>query len=91
MTYIHSNGWIENKNEVIGNILSNKLSYNQVNITDSLLCHVVDSNVVIVRGSGLFDVSLEDNGIQIKLLYTEIYSKDNEKWCLIHRHACKIN
>jgi hypothetical protein len=88
--YIHSNGWIESKNEVLQNINTGKLKYHKVNILESEVIHYSRSSAV-VTGKGIFQVSLEGREIEIKLLYSEHYIHDEGgSVMLIHRHACKI-
>jgi hypothetical protein len=88
--YIHSNGWIENKEEVLQNISTEKLKYHKVNVLESEVIQYSPCSAV-VTGKGLFQVSLEGRKIEIKLLYSEHYIVDEEgKIKLVHRHACKI-
>ena len=86
--YIHSNGWIETKEEVLGNLESGKLSYRKVTV-DKADAREYDKTV-IVQGSGLFEVALEGKPLDIKLNYTEVYVKVDGDWKLVNRHACKI-
>ncbi len=86
--YIHSNGWIETKEEVLGNIESGKLSYRKVTV-DKADAREYDKTV-IVQGSGLFEVALEGKPLDIKLNYTEVYVNVDGEWKLVSRHACKI-
>lgn len=86
--YIHSNGWIETKAEVLGNLESGKLSYRKVTVDKADAREY--ENTVIVQGSALFEVALEGKPLDIKLNYTEVYVKIDGKWKLVSRHACRI-
>jgi hypothetical protein len=86
--YIHSNGWIETKEDVLGNLESGKLSYRKVTV-DKADARAYE-NTVIVQGSGLFEVALEGKPLDIKLNYTEVYVNVGGAWKLVSRHACKI-
>lgn len=86
--YIHSNGWIETKEEILGNLESEKLSYRKVTV-DKADARDYDKTV-IVQGSALFEVALEGKPLEIKLNYTEVYVNVDGKWKLASRHACKI-
>ncbi|MFZ1455021.1 MAG: nuclear transport factor 2 family protein [Saprospiraceae bacterium] len=86
--YIHSNGWKESKAEVIVNILSGKLSYNDVKVHESQV-RIVD-NTALVTGKGTFYVSLEGKTSEFNLFYTEVYVMTESGIRLISRHACKI-
>lgn len=87
--YIHSNGWKETKKEILNNIISGKLKYHQIEVTE----YEVRSygNTYIVTGKAKFNVSLEDKPIDIELYYTEIYIADETgKPKLVSRHACRV-
>ncbi|MBK8620944.1 MAG: nuclear transport factor 2 family protein [Saprospiraceae bacterium] len=88
VSYIHSNGWQETKNEVLQNIVSGKLTYQKIDI-QSASC-IVRGSTAIVNGKGVFYVALDNKPIEINLFYTEVYHKQKNKWKLLARHACKI-
>lgn len=85
--YIHSNGWIESKAEVLNNIESDYLTYHKVDVLQATVRQF--NSLFIVTGQGLFNVSLNSKPIQIPLLYTEVYSVGPDKISLVQRHACK--
>jgi len=86
--YIHSNAWIETKEEVLKNLQTKHLVYHEVNV----LNHNVRQfqNTFIVTGQGLYKVSLKDKYIEIPLLSTETYVLNNGGVSLVHRHACRF-
>ena len=47
-------------------------------------------HVAIVSGKGLFSVILENQKLEIPLMYSEIYVKKKGKWLLLHRHSNKL-
>jgi hypothetical protein len=89
VNYIHSNGWVEHKSEVIENIQSGKLTYTKVEVLNADV--TISENTAIVLGTGMFSVSLNDKPIVIKLLYTEVYTTIDKIPRLIHRHACRLD
>ena len=89
LKYIHSNGWVESKEDLLANLKSDKLVYKQVLVSDTKVS--VTNHVAIVSGKGLFSVILEDQKIEIPLMYSEIYVKKRGKWLLLHRHANKLS
>jgi hypothetical protein len=89
VNYIHSNGWVEHKSDVIENIQSNKLTYSNVEVLRADV--TISDNTAIVLGTGMFSVSLNDKPIVIKLLYTEVYTNIDKSPQLIHRHACRLD
>ncbi len=87
--YIHSNGWIETKTEVIENIKNKKLIYHSVKIVEANVEQ--HAHTFVITGKGHFSVSLNGKFIEIPLLYTEVYVKKLSGIHLIHRHACRWN
>ena len=87
--YIHSNGWTENKKEIIEDIRSGKLVMSSVKVSEASAR--VYKGFVIVNGKGSFNVLLNGEPIDISLLYTEVYAKRQNGWLLVSRHANRIN
>lgn len=85
--YIHSNGWKEDKAEVLANLLSGKLTYNQVEVHECQ-ARMVDQTAV-VTGKATFYVTMEGTSNAFNLYYTEVYVRDQNRFKLLSRHACK--
>jgi hypothetical protein len=87
--YIHSNGWIQSKAEVIDDLKSGKLNYTSVIIEESSVSYFDKS--AVVTGKGFFKGLMTDNTeFTIHLLYTEVYVKQKKEWKLVSRQATKI-
>jgi len=86
--YIHSNGWIENKTDIIADLKSGKLNYKRVDVREAKVR--ISKNIAILTGKGLFFVTMDNKDLEIKLLYSEVYIKEKGKWLLTHRHANKL-
>ncbi len=86
--YIHSNAWIETKEEVLKNIQTKHLVYHEVKVSNHNVRQF--QNTFVVTGQGLYKVSLKDKFIEIPLLYTETYVLKNDSVSLVHRHACRF-
>ena len=89
LKYIHSNGWVESKEDLLANLKSDKLVYMQVLVSETKV--TLTNHVAIVSGKGLFSVILENQTLEIPLMYSEIYVKKRGKWLLLHRHANKLS
>jgi hypothetical protein len=89
LKYIHSNGWVESKEDLLANLKSDKLVYKQVLVSETKV--TLTNHVAIVSGKGLFSVVLENQTLEIPLMYSEIYVKKKGKWLLLHRHANKLS
>jgi len=87
LTYVHSNGWMEDKDEVLENLLSKYLIYE--NVESRILKCTQIGHLGIIHGEGKFTVKLKGKAIIIDLMYTEVYVKEYGRWLLIARHANK--
>lgn len=88
--FIHSNGWVQSKTEVIEDIKSGKLNYTGVIVQESSVI-LFNKKSAVVTGKGTFKGLMPDKSeFNIKLLYTEVYVKSKKQWRLVSRHACKI-
>lgn len=88
--YIHSNGWIQTKQEVIDDLKSNKLNYTAVSITESDVVFY-GTEVAIVTGKGTFKGLMPDKTeFKLNLLYSEVYVRYKKQWWLTSRLATKI-
>jgi len=87
LRYIHSNGWIENKEEVLENLESGYLSYNELKYKNVELRFY--GGTAIITGLAEFNVALEGRQIILDLLYSETWYKTDRGWKLVHRHACR--
>ncbi|GCD80023.1 nuclear transport factor 2 family protein [Schleiferia thermophila] len=83
--YIHSNGWIETKDEILQNIQDGILIYRNVSIENSTIRK--SRRNAIVKGKGSFDVTLRGNELSIPLIYEEHYLKTSKGWVLIYRKS----
>ncbi len=87
--YVHSNGWVQNKKEVIEDLKNGKLVMNRVTIKEAAAR--VYKGFVIINGKGDFNVIVDGNAVEVQLLYTEVYTKRGNGWLLVSRHANRIN
>ncbi len=86
--YIHSNGWIESRDEVLEDLRTKKLSYLAISV-EKAEARAFGKSVVVV-GKGLFKVTLDGKPVELTLLYTEVYVRHKKRWMLVSRHACKV-
>lgn len=86
--YIHSNGWIQNKKEIIEDLQSGKLALEEIQVKTAIARRY--KNAIIITGKGMFKGQVNGTDFHTMLLYTEVYSKHGKKWRLVQRHACKM-
>ena len=88
IVYVHSNGWVQNKKEIIEDLKSGKLVMNSVIVTEAVAR--VYKGFVIINGKGVFNVIVDGNAVEINLLYSEVYAKREKGWLLVSRQATKL-
>lgn len=86
--YVHSNGWIQTKQEVLDDVVSGKLDYRDVIVTEATVR--LYPNMALLIGKGKFSGVVNKNLFTMDLLYTEVYVKKEMKWLLASRHANKM-
>ena len=88
LSYGHSTGTIETKTEFLEIVKSRKSVYKKIDLTNQTI-NIVD-NIAIVRH--VFNAELENNGVfqTSKLGVMQIWKKQQNKWQLIARQACKL-
>jgi len=86
--YVHSNGWTQNKQEMLEDFISGKLSYERVDVSEASVR--LYENTAIVNGKGKFSGFINKTAFALDLLYTEIYIKKGNRWLLASRHANRL-
>lgn len=88
LSYGHSTGTIETKTEFLEIVKSRKSVYKKIDLTNQTI-QIVD-NIAIVRH--VFNAELENNGVfqTSKLGVMQIWKKQQNKWQMIARQACKL-
>ncbi len=85
--YVHSNGWLETKQDVLEDLKTKKLIYSDIKVHQSSVR--LFGETAIVNGKGTFTVIMDSKPLEINLYYTEVYNFLPEGIRLISRHACK--
>ena len=83
LVFIHITGHISNKKEWIGEMRSGRFIYNQINIKEAST--KVYGNTAVLVGKAAFVVN---GGSRYNLIYTEVYTRKNDKWKLVNVHTC---
>ncbi|MBK5278180.1 MAG: nuclear transport factor 2 family protein [Bacteroidia bacterium] len=86
--YIHSNGWAQSKKDVIDDLKSGKLSYQNIKVTESSVRRY--DKAAIVNGVGYFSGMVNITSFAMELSYTEVFVYRNGKWLLVSRHANRM-
>ena len=89
LSYGHSNGWIENKEELIRNNISGYLIYKVIQV-DSMHIQIKDK-LAIARYTATHDIVLNGKSISLKLHVCQTWVKHKRKWKLLARQSTKIS
>ena len=88
LTFIHSNGWMQTKKELIEDLQSGKLNYVSIEVASATARVYPKSAVVTGRRAFTFTMDGKTNTIQ--LAYTETYVLQKREWKLASRHANRL-
>ena len=88
LKYVHSNGWIQSKQDVTDDFRSGKISLSDVIIEDASVR--LYEHTAIINGKGKFTGTMNDKPFSLELMYTEVYVYKNNKWLLASRHANRL-
>lgn len=86
--YIHSNGWVQNKKEVLEDMRSGKLVYQNVTVKEDQVR--MYGETAIVTGLGTFEGVNNGTAFKLDLRYTEVYLNTQSGWRLVSRHSNRM-
>ena len=88
LTYGHSNGWVETKNELIKNLETGYTSYKSIK-EDSLQV-IVNGNLAHARFAGDYTVALNGGTVNtFHLRVLEVWVRKGKRWILFARQAIR--
>jgi hypothetical protein len=90
LSYGHSNGWIESRQEVMTDLHNGKLVYNSISQTAPNI--VIEGKTAAVRAEADIDVALDGKQVKLRLHILQVWIwKDKDKeWKLLSRQSTKI-
>jgi hypothetical protein len=88
LSYGHSNGWVETKNELLKDLETNVISYGSI-IEDSINI-TMNGNLANVRFVGDFNATMKSTTATYRLKVLEVWIKKGNRWVLFARQAVKI-
>ena len=87
LSYGHSNGWVETKEEMIKNLETGYIRYHSIK-EDSMQV-TLNGNIAHARFVGDYKVTLNGNTNTFHLKVLEVWVKKRERWVLFARQAVK--
>ena len=88
VTYGHSNGWVESKDDVIKDLISGKLIYHKIK-SDSVTWKS-EPAWASMRSTIKVDVTVNNNRMELSLHVLQVWLKTNKGWQLIARQSTKL-
>jgi ketosteroid isomerase-like protein len=82
LVFVHITGHITSKAEWINELKTRRFVYNKIVQKEASV--KVHGNTAVLVGKAYFTVN---GGSVYKLVYTEVYTKKNEKWKLVNLHT----
>lgn len=86
--YVHSNGWVQSKKEMLDDMKSGKLIYQAITVKESTVR--IYGQSAIVTGLGTFEGINSGTAFKLEMRYTEVYVKTAEGWKLASRHSNRM-
>lgn len=90
VSYGHSNGWIETKQEVIDDLFNGTLDYREIKAVDTSQIGVW-GNTGIVRSVISVSVAVEGKLLHLKLKVLQAWVYEKGKWQLLGRQSVKVD
>jgi len=88
LTYGHSSGQIENREEFVAALATGKADFTRIDITDQKI--LITGNTAIVRHVLKGEVVMSGNTTPLNLSVMLVWQKQNKDWKLLGRQAIKI-
>ena len=87
LSYGHSNGWIQNKNDMTADYESGRLSYQS--ITEDSISVTMNGNMASVRFNGVYVATNSGVKSENHLKVLEVWVKKGNRWILFSRQGFK--
>ena len=88
VSYGHSNGWVETKNDVINDLVNGALAYKKIETKD--VKWIVTNNVATLRNTSDIDYVKDGKAGQLHMHVVQVWLKTNKGWQLLARQSTKI-
>ena len=87
LSYGHSNGWVQKKNDVIKDFETNKISYQS--FKEDSITVLMNDNFANVRFVADIEATMNDKSNTYHLKVLEVWIKKSKRWVLFARQAVK--
>jgi hypothetical protein len=88
ISYGHSNGWVQTKSEVIGDLFNGKLTYKTIAPSEATIS--TEGNTAAARMDVNVEVEMTGKLISLKLRVLQVWLWTNKHWVLFARQSVKL-
>jgi hypothetical protein len=88
LVYGHSNGWKENRQEMINNLYNGTIQYLKIQSANEQV--TIEGNTGCIRATLDIDVIMEGKTLPFKLHGLQVWVWKNKKWQLLSRQSVKL-
>jgi hypothetical protein len=87
--YGHSNGWVENKTEMIENLVTGKMQYTSIQSESPVWKQTGD--MVTLRTKSKIEFIVNGKEGTLDLFVLQVWKKEGNEWKLVARQSTKLN
>ncbi|SRR6266496_4829716 len=89
VSYGHSSGWVQNKNDILSDFKTGKLIYNKIE-NSSVIIVAQNKKWATVRTNTNAEGELDHKTFQLKLHVLQVWMKTKKGWRLLARQSTKL-
>lgn len=86
--YIHSNGWIQSKNDIINDLYNGKLTYKNIDITSRTV--KLNGAIGAVEMIANVDILMDGKPMHLSLKINQLWTWKTDRWELFSRMSEKV-
>ena len=90
VSYGHSNGWIQSKEDILNDFKSGKLTYNKIENNSSAIVRI-DKKFATVKTNTNAEGSVNGTAFKLTLHVMQFWIKTKKGWQLIARQSAKLS
>ena len=88
LTYTHTNGWLQTKEELMSTLESGELNYTSA-ITNDVVVRTYETSAV-VTGTALMKVESQEKEYNLRISFIDVYVKKNGSWQMVAWQSTRI-
>ena len=89
VSYGHSNGWVQNKNDILADFKSGKLMYSKIE-NSTVIIVTQNKKSATVRTNTNAEGEIDHKAFQLKLHVLQVWMKTKKGWQLFARQSTKL-